>query len=186
MAQRPDTQLDLDRLIAVAFAHLEEEGLDALSMRRLAARIGVQAPALYWHVSDKGQLLSLMAGNIYAAAHAGVAPAENWRDWLVAFGWSLRATFLAHRDGARLCALAPAPSGSDREDYARKVANPLVVLGLPEDKALAFQASMISFTLGWAMFETNGPMREYLQTLFNFDESFETGLNALVIGLPPA
>lgn len=56
-------------------------------------------------------------------------------------------------------------------------------LGLHEDHALAFQAAVISFTLGWAAFEANGPMREFLRQMMNFDTTFTTGLDALVSGL---
>ena len=93
-------QLDRDRLIAAGFAQLEDDGLDGLSMRRLAQRLGVQAPALYWHIGDKAELLGLMAGAIYQIAYAGVPAARDWRDWLLGFGRALRAAFAA-QDAAR-------------------------------------------------------------------------------------
>jgi TetR/AcrR family tetracycline transcriptional repressor len=53
MARTSQLPLDLDRVVSAAFAQLEEDGLDGLSMRRLGSRLGVQAPALYWHIGDK-------------------------------------------------------------------------------------------------------------------------------------
>jgi AcrR family transcriptional regulator len=44
-------------VVATARALIEEEGLDAVSFRRLAQRLGVTAPALYAYVSDKDDLL---------------------------------------------------------------------------------------------------------------------------------
>lgn len=175
--------IDRDRLIAAAFAQLEEDGLDGLSMRRLAARLGVQAPALYWHVADKAELLGLMARDIYAPAYA-VPAATDWRGWLFGFGRALRAAFAAHRDGARLCASAPAPGDRDIAAHADRIAAPLVALGLDRARAVSFEASVISFALGWASFEANGPMHDYLDEMLNFDESFEVGLTALVHGFP--
>ena len=54
--RRPDTKprprLTLDQLVQAAIALLDEHGLDGLTTRGLAARLGVQSPALYWYVRD--------------------------------------------------------------------------------------------------------------------------------------
>lgn len=50
-------------------------------------------------------------------------------------------------------------------------------------RALACQAVVISFTLGWESYEANGPMRKFLSQIMDFDTTFETGLDALVRGL---
>jgi AcrR family transcriptional regulator len=47
-------------IVAAARALLEEEGADALSMRRLAERLGIRAPSLYKHVPDKRALLNAL------------------------------------------------------------------------------------------------------------------------------
>jgi len=182
--RRPNgPELDRDRLIAAAFAVLEQEGLDGLSMRRLATQLGVQAPALYWHVDDKAALLGMMARDIYAAAYAACPGSRDWRAWLRQFGGALRAQFAAYRDGARLCALATPAAGADPERQATNIAAPLVALGLDRPAALAFQAVVISYALGWSMFEANGPMHDFLDRMMPFDESFTIGLEAIVGGL---
>jgi len=183
MAQTLAPGLDRDRLVAAAFDQLEEDGLDRLSMRRLASRLGVQAPALYWHIGDKAELLGLMAREIYAGAYADMAIVGNWRDWLRRFGRALRTSFAAHRDGARLCAVARPPTPSDPAAHADRIAAPLTALGLDESRALLCQAAVISFALGWESFEANGPMRDFLRQIMDFDASFEVGLDALVRGL---
>jgi TetR/AcrR family tetracycline transcriptional repressor len=183
MARPPSATLDRERLVEAAFAQLEEDGLERLSMRRLAARLGVQAPALYWHLGDKAELLGLMARDIYAAAYAQVPTATDWGEWLRLFGRALRTSFASHRDGARLCAVASPPPASDPAAQADRIAAPLTSLGLAEDRALACQAAVISFTLGWESFEANGPMRDFLREIMDFDATFETGLHALIRGL---
>jgi TetR/AcrR family tetracycline transcriptional repressor len=174
--------LDRERLVAAAFVVLEEDGLDGLSMRRLASELGVQAPAIYWHVGDKAELLGLMARDIYAAAYAAVPGAADWRAWLMCFGGALRDCFASHRDGARLCAVATPSAQSEPSEHAAEIAAPLVALGLDARSALAFQAGVISYTLGWAMFEANGPMHAFLDQMLPFDETFRLGLVALVEG----
>ena len=67
-----DVQLD-DR-VAVALDLLDEAGLDGLTLRQLAGRLGIRAPTLYWHVRDKRELLDLLAGAVMDEALAG------WRE----------------------------------------------------------------------------------------------------------
>lgn len=182
MRNRAQAALDLDRVINAAFAQLEEGGLESVSMRRLGERLGVQAPALYWHVGDKAELLGLMAGQIYAKALASVPTARTWREWLRLYGMALRRTYAAHRDAARLCAVARPASAADPLIHADHIAAPLVALGLCKRNAISFQASVVSFTIGWATFEANGPMHAFLDKMLDFEEAFGVGLDALVGG----
>lgn len=50
----------LQKIVAEARAMLRESGWSAISMRRLAARLGVKAPSLYKHISGKSELLQLL------------------------------------------------------------------------------------------------------------------------------
>ena len=58
--------IDRERLVRAALALLDAAGFDALTMRRLAERLGVQAASLYNHVRDKHELLALLADAICA------------------------------------------------------------------------------------------------------------------------
>jgi AcrR family transcriptional regulator len=68
-----------DEIVAAARALLDEEGLDALSMRRLAGRLGIRAPSIYKHLPDKRALENAlisagfeeMAGSFAEAVDAG-------------------------------------------------------------------------------------------------------------------
>jgi TetR/AcrR family transcriptional regulator, tetracycline repressor protein len=92
-------------IIQTALRLLDQVGLDGLTVRRLAAELGVQSPALYWHFRSKQELLDQMADAIIQAA--GMGPphhGESWQDWLVRRARAYRRSVLAHRDGARLVA----------------------------------------------------------------------------------
>lgn len=184
---RRETAPGLNRrqLVAAAFEVLEQHGLEGLSTRRLAAHLGVQAPAIYWHVRDKSELLGAMSRDIYAAAYEGMPTASGWREWLIFFGVSLREAFSRHRDGARLCAQAKPPPVSDPAAQADRIAADLMAFGLEQQAALSFQAAIISYALGWAAFEANGPMHEFLDRIMAFDENYRIGLDAMVAGFRP-
>src|SRR5713226_6756187 len=65
------------RLVSAALSLIQEEGLEALSMRGLADRLNVKAASLYWHVRDRRELLELLAESILES----VRPARSRTDW---------------------------------------------------------------------------------------------------------
>jgi TetR/AcrR family tetracycline transcriptional repressor len=177
-------RLDTDRIVAAAFTMLDDEGLDGLSMRALAGRLGVQAPALYWHFTSKGELLSAMARRVYSVARAEKADDGDWRSWLIGFGTALHVVFTEQRDRAQLCAIAR-PAGDRAPDaVGDAIAAPLTARGLDRERALSRQASVIAFTLGWALYETNGPMLSHLASLLDVSAAYRDGLEAMVRGFP--
>ncbi len=70
--------LTRDRLVAAALELINEDGLDALSMRSLANRLQVKAASLYWHVRDRRELLELLAESILGSTPRGRRGA-GWR-----------------------------------------------------------------------------------------------------------
>jgi AcrR family transcriptional regulator len=90
-------------LIEAGLKLLDEVGLEGLTVRRLAAELGVQSPALYWHIRTKQELLDGMANAIIVRAGMGPPrPGEPWQEWLARRARSYRASLLASRDGARV------------------------------------------------------------------------------------
>ncbi len=78
-------------------------------MRLLAAYLDIQNPSLYWHFTNKQELLNCMADLMIAEAFTELQspePAQDWADWLAAWARRLRKMMLAHRDGARVLAEA--------------------------------------------------------------------------------
>jgi AcrR family transcriptional regulator len=97
-----------DAIVDAALAVLDEAGIDGLTLRAVAARLDVKAPALYWHVRDKKALLDEMGTRVWseigqtAGGHlTGDGGSDDWRRALVAYADATRRGLLAHRDGAR-------------------------------------------------------------------------------------
>jgi len=99
--------LERSQLVDAALHVLQEVGLDALSTRRVAERLGVKSPALYWHVRDKNELLGLVADAI--CAHMKLPSRRlSFRRRLADIAWEYRRILLSYRDAPRLFAdLAP-------------------------------------------------------------------------------
>ncbi|WP_327000206.1 GntR family transcriptional regulator [Dactylosporangium sp. NBC_01737] len=75
----PEADLDRDRVVRAAVAIADAQGLEALSMRTVAARLGVGTMSLYRHVAGKDELVLLMADAAYGEAGYPAAPTGGWR-----------------------------------------------------------------------------------------------------------
>jgi TetR/AcrR family tetracycline transcriptional repressor len=97
--------IDRDLAAHTALRLLDEEGLDRLSLRRIAKELNVQAPALYWHFTNKRALMDhmtdLMLAPVLSELDAPVGPGE-WPQWLIRIADALHRALLAHTDGARV------------------------------------------------------------------------------------
>jgi TetR/AcrR family transcriptional regulator, tetracycline repressor protein len=147
--RRPDTRprprLDLDQLVQAAIGLLDDEGLDGLTTRGLAARLGVQSPALYWYVRNKGELLDLVADAICAPAlesSAALTAGLGWREQAAAGLRLYRDVLRSHRDAPRLLAERP-PVGPIRRRLADGAVGLVLQAGFPEA-----DAAVISLLLG--------------------------------------
>ncbi len=97
--------IDRDHAVRTALRLLDAEGLDKLSVRRIAAELGAQAPALYWHFENKRALLDHVADLMLAPVVpelAGPAEPEAWPQWLAHTAEVLRSALLLHPDGPRV------------------------------------------------------------------------------------
>lgn len=90
-------------LVQAALVVLERDGLDALSMRRVAAELGLQAASLYWHVRNKEELLELLADAAVAGMDLSVVPGD-WREQVRVLAHRYRALLTSRRDVPRLVA----------------------------------------------------------------------------------
>ncbi len=85
-----------------ALAVLDDEGLDGLTLRRIADRLGVKAPALYWHFPDKKALVDEMATELMRRSQDAPIDTADWRELISQSSRGLRALLRSHRDGARV------------------------------------------------------------------------------------
>ena len=178
-------KIEQSDVVETALSLVDEEGLAKFNMRAVASRLGVQQSALYWHVGDKAELIDLMAGSFYRRAFEA-APAEaSWREWLFSFGSNFRASLLAHRDSAKLCAIAK-PARGHKGRAADGLIAVLLAQGLTRHTALSYQASVIALVLGWAIYEQSDALHGHLAEMIGFDQSFATGLRSLTTGFPDA
>jgi TetR/AcrR family tetracycline transcriptional repressor len=143
--------LTQEQVVRGAVDLLARAGLEALTLRRLAAELGVSAPTLYWHVRNKRQLLDLMAEALVARAGRNTSPAHGqpWWDWLAEqarLQWRL---LTSHRDAALVVA-GNRPTEAALPGIEEVVAS-LVAVGFPPAEALRTILSLGNYVIGCAV-----------------------------------
>lgn len=203
--------LDRKAVVASALELLDEVGLESLTLRRLAEKLKVQAPAIYWHFKNKQDLLDEMATTVLRT-QSRLLRAESkmrWDTWALQYGRAMRRMLLQHRDGARMI------SGTRLTDdsiYASMQASiqRLMNSGFSPYQSVVALATIYSYVVGFvieeqAVFPRRGekdeaykleirsqridPLKfplaveagEYLFS--NFDRRFDHGLKLIISGL---
>jgi AcrR family transcriptional regulator len=91
-----DTELSRERIVRAAIDIADAEGLDALSMRGVAAKLGVATMSIYRHVPGKDDLVVLMADAAFGEETYPAAPPPGWRAGLERVARALWTTFRRH------------------------------------------------------------------------------------------
>jgi AcrR family transcriptional regulator len=89
----PRPALSLERIVAAAVRVAATDGLQAVSMSRVAAELGVSTMSLYRYVAAKDELLALMADLPFEAPPAPRGPDEGWRAGLSRWAWTELAVY---------------------------------------------------------------------------------------------
>jgi AcrR family transcriptional regulator len=92
--------LDRQRILDAAVDFIDEHGLRQLSMRRLGARLGVEAMSLYRYVPGRDDLLDGIADTVidrvYSDPEVLLEPSNGWQDYLQRLASGVRRAALAH------------------------------------------------------------------------------------------
>lgn len=145
----PRAVLTREAIVDASFELLAEGGLEAITARALAGRLGVQAGALYYHLRDMAALRDEMASRIVRRLMSGAdqAAGMEWGALLRSLAHRERAVLLEYRDGARVV------SGTflTDDEALRAIEKPLAALVAegfsPVDAQRALQ-TMNSFVIG--------------------------------------
>ncbi|WP_369182536.1 TetR/AcrR family transcriptional regulator C-terminal domain-containing protein [Streptomyces sp. Y1] len=201
---RPRTPLlNRERIVAAALRLIDEEGLDALSTRRLAAELSVSGPSLYNHFATKDEILDAVVDTVIGEVDLSMFGADGppWPQALRDWARSYRAALAAHPNIVPVLAQGPG-----RRPNALRLADAvfghLVDAGWPRGQATRIGALMRYFVTGSALasFAAGFPADAGVYDAADYphlgeahrlaghggrvDEgAFETGLEALLDGL---
>ncbi|HEP0305716.1 TPA: tetracycline resistance transcriptional repressor TetR [Providencia rettgeri] len=197
-------RLDKETIITAALDLLNEVGMEGLTTRKLAQKLGVEQPTLYWHVKNKRTLLDALSVEMLKRHHDHPLPVEGetWREFLRHNALSFRRALLSYRDGAKVH-LGTRPSA---EQYAtvEKQLQFMIDSGFSLKSGLYAVSAVGHFTLGSVLeqqehlaamgerdVEQDGAipllLKEAIQIMDNDDgtEAFLFGLESLIRGFKP-
>jgi TetR/AcrR family tetracycline transcriptional repressor len=205
----PRPQLSREVVVAAALQVLDTDGGDALTMRRVAAQIGVSASSLYGYVANKEELVQLVLDRIFE--EVDVRPTGgNWQETVKEFARAMLAAYRRHRGVAALTPGRVTVTPGILAMIERILAE-LRSAGMP-DQVAAFVGDLAGLYVGAIAYELDvtplaGPGEEFLAqftawmkslpahrfpntreladmlTAGSAEDRFEWGLDVLVRGL---
>ncbi len=143
-------QLTRQRVVAEALAVIAQDGAQALTMRSLAARLGVVPGALYHHVHNKEQLQDLLLDGVLAEVDVHLEPSQPWTEQLKLLAHRLRQVLEDHPGVATILKTRD-PLGPHSLALAEAFLAPLQAAGFADrDAGLAFFL-LVDYTVGFAV-----------------------------------
>jgi len=202
--------LDRGRILAAALRLMDANGLDALSMRKLAGELHVEAMSLYYHVPGKAVLLEGLAETVLAEVRLPRGDGDDRAGATRGVARALRANALAHPNAIPLLGALGFGSAAARR-HTEAVLDVLGAAGLTPQDAFTTFLLVRSYVLGFVLWEirhaearaagmippteagtlTSPDLPRLASiatfiTTFDNDAEFERGLDVLVAGLEPA
>lgn len=141
----PKAALSQSRVVEAAIKVADAEGVDALTMRRVAETLGNTAMSLYRHVPGKSELLDLMVDAVWAETE--YTPKGPWREGLEFFARQMWGMYRAHPWMLQLTTSRrmPGPHAMTRQDAAYAVVSEL---GLTSEEIVAVVTAVAHFVDG--------------------------------------
>ena len=151
----PRTPLNRERVLAAALELADREGLAAVSMRRVATRLGVEAMSLYHHVRSKSDLLAGILEHVLSEIELPVA-GTPWKAALRSTALSVHAVLDRHRWAAAVL-MTPASFSRTRSRWMEAVLAALAAADLPPDLADHAYHALDSYTIGFTLWQSTIP-----------------------------
>ncbi|MGH3168173.1 MAG: TetR/AcrR family transcriptional regulator [Trebonia sp.] len=145
----PRQGLSIDQVIDAATVLADAEGLDAVTMRKVAASLGVVPMTLYTYVPGKAELLDLMLDAAYQAMPRAHTVGTPWRERLSAVAAENRALFEAHPWAAAVSTTRPPLGPGLMAKYEHEL-SALDGLGLDDVEMDSALTHLLTFVQAWA------------------------------------
>jgi AcrR family transcriptional regulator len=151
VAPPPRVPITREAIVEAALVVLDREGMDGLSMRRVAEELGTGAASLYWHVRNKEELFQLVFDRVIREIVLPEPDPDHWKDQLRELGQQIRRVLSKHRDVARISMgrMPAAPQIAILSEWLFMLLQPV---GIP-DRAIAYVGDFAGLYVGAYCFE---------------------------------
>ena len=148
----PRNTLSRSAVVDAALAMMDRDGLDAVTMPKLAQHLGVGTMSLYRHVSDKDDLIAAVAEQVMGGIDVPDGPADDWQGRVVGYLRALRDAAIAHPALARILADRGLTVGPvfDRLEQVHGI---LLTAGFSDSDAVRAFYSLLTYVFGFVIWE---------------------------------
>lgn len=149
--------LTRDDVLAAALEMIDEGGVEALSMRKLAGRLGIEAMSLYHHVRDKDALLDGVVELVFRRMEMPERLPAEWVPMAEEMFVAFRRALLEHPNTIALLARRPLNTGASA-DFVEAPLSVLARSGLPAEQVGQLYQSLVSYAFGHAFVASDRPV----------------------------
>lgn len=180
--RRAARSLSRAAIVDAALAILDAEGLDAVTMRRVAQDLHTGPASLYAHVADKDEMVAAVLDRIMGEMERPVADPSRWQEQLKQMVRSARAVFARHRDIAR-ASLGHIPMGENALPLAEAFLAVILAGGVSPEVA-GMSVDILALYLTASAYEES--IEDYSSWKPEEQERFQAELHGFFAGLPAA
>lgn len=155
---RERAPLSRERIVAVALGCIDADGVDALSMRRLGQRLGVDPMAVYHHVPNKAALFDAIVEHLWSGVRLPAQrPDESWQEVLEEVFAAFRLRLLEHPRAVVLVGTRPSVTPTMLR-LVNDTLGRLASAGLSGPDAMQLIDCLSGYTVGKVLAEISEPL----------------------------
>jgi AcrR family transcriptional regulator len=173
----PKPKLSREAVVEAALEVIDSEGLSALNLRKLAARLGVSAMTPYSYFSDKAELVAAALEHALEPARRRVEPGLAWDDHILAALRGLHDALDRHPGVVEL--IMSQAEGDWLEHFRRDLLAVVEGAGLSRQRSTDALRSLFSYVLGYTVLTRMRPAAARRRP----SDSFQSGLEMMMVGL---
>jgi len=161
--QAKKRRLSPEAIVGAAIRLADAEGLEAVSIRRVAAELDARAMSLYDHFASKRDLLAAMADEVVGEMLVSQPLSEAWREAVAVSARTMYAAYARHPWAIFVTAERP-PPGPNGIKIAKQVARALANLPLEHSDVWQVQGIVNDYVIGYSLRTVGGPNPEDMET----------------------
>ena len=168
----------MDRILATALDLVDGSGIEALSMRRLAAKLGVDPMAIYHHLPNKAAVISGLVQMVFSQMQLPASTGGDWAQQVRAWVHAYRDLTRAHPHLVLQIVTDPVSVSQAAEMISEPLHAALMAAGVPAAKIPACAGLLVDYVNGFSLADA-GPRPQGGPSQAEFD----TGLDVIILGL---
>ncbi len=151
-------RLGREVIVAAALKLIDEQGIAALSMRKLAAELGVDPMAIYHHLPGKEAVLAALVEDVFSRLRVPPASGEGWQDRVRAFARAYRDVVRSHPNLVRRVVASAAVAATAALEASEELYAALTAAGLEPVLVVRAADLVVDYVHGFVLAETTGPL----------------------------